>query len=206
MERADTPLASILQLKCAINTGTPDVVKCAAPATSDRLPPLEAAVLSVDELRHTSFQQSLCRLNSALTPLCRHCHPRYSALSHPVTEHSRQGGRVELALDCKRPLPNQDFVLGYRVWQNSIVASVNVQAAAPGATDARSNFVLSVSPPAPEHTQVRGRRTLACLQHEGCERPRELGFGCRSVCRSLSADSHGELVYCGRTVRHLVGL
>lgn len=52
-------------------------------------------------------------------------------------------------------------MVGYQVWGNAIVASVNIQPPdLRKGQDPRGTFSLSVSPPAPEATQVEHQKFL----------------------------------------------
>jgi hypothetical protein len=42
---------------------------------------------------------------------------------------------------------NSDFVCGYKVWRNTMIATVHVEAPQPGMPDQRGTFALSITPP-----------------------------------------------------------
>lgn len=79
---------------------------------------------------------------------------RWRAPTHNMTPTENIPGRVLLTSDSETKFDNADFMVGYQVWGSAIVASVNVQAPVLKAQDPRGTFSLSISPPAPEATEV----------------------------------------------------
>ncbi|CAD7698600.1 unnamed protein product [Ostreobium quekettii] len=97
-----------------------------------------------------SMMQINCSINTGIpTEVTWECP------THKMLEHNVQPGRVELVADREVQWGNKDFMIGYHVWGNAIVASVNIQPpnADRATSDPRGTFSLAISPPAPGVTQ-----------------------------------------------------
>eukprot|EP00210_Caulerpa_lentillifera_P007645 g7299.t1 len=69
--------------------------------------------------------------------------------SHPTKTTTSELGKVALIGDIEQSWNNEDFVVSYKVWSESIVASMNIQP-----TGQNGTFALSISPPSPSIATV----------------------------------------------------
>ncbi|GMH45075.1 hypothetical protein BSKO_13032 [Bryopsis sp. KO-2023] len=92
----------------------------------------------------------------------------YSCATHALIPKDAVDGRVTLVSDSSRESGNSDFSIGYNVWGQAIVASVNVQPPGKSQTqDPRGSFALSVSPPAPDVTDTFQRSVVYVVDRSG---------------------------------------
>ncbi|KAK9807041.1 hypothetical protein WJX72_011563 [[Myrmecia] bisecta] len=92
---------------------------------------------------------------------------RFSCPSHPVDVLSQEPGRVQFAGAKGKPWNNADFEVGYKVWQNAIMASCNVQPPDKTLPDPRGTFAVSVAPPAPDATAAFVRSVVFVVDRSG---------------------------------------
>ena len=80
----------------------------------------------------------------------------------------REGdGRVELQAERSQAWPNADFTIGYSVWNDSILASCNVQLPTPQNPDPRGSFVITLAPPNPKSFDSAPRSVVFLLDRSG---------------------------------------
>lgn len=93
----------------------------------------------------------------------------YAVESHPYMLVNEQPGHVELTGNRSVFWENQDVELGYQVWGNAIVASVTAQDPEPFLrnTDPRGAFCLTLSPPAPDKTEVFPKSVVFIIDRSG---------------------------------------
>jgi hypothetical protein len=75
--------------------------------------------------------------------------------------------RTAVCCCVPQPWPNNDLLVQYNVWRDSITAVVQVEPPAPESFDTQGTFVLSVMPPGPERSVCFRRDVIFVFDRSG---------------------------------------